>query len=119
MFASIKSFFKNKINSIKRFIIPTSIMASLASVTPFVFAVTPTEIIKALLNSIFTIALYIGILLLVWGVIILVLAIRNEDADSKSRAVLFIVVAIVLICLGALFDPIFNLVVPGGYTSPK
>jgi uncharacterized membrane protein HdeD (DUF308 family) len=69
---------------------------------------TPDGIIGAILNVIFKIAGYIGILLLVWGIVVLVLAIRNEDADSKSRAVLFIVVAIVLICLGAVFKPVMD-----------
>ena len=69
---------------------------------------TPEGIIKELLKVIFDIAKWIGILLLAWGAITLVLAIRNEDADSKSRAVLFLVVAIVLICLGSVFSDVLT-----------
>ena len=75
---------------------------------PFAAEPTPEGIINALLTTIFNIAKWIGILLLAWGIITLVLAIRNEDADSKSRAVLFIIVAIVLICLGSVFSGVLD-----------
>ena len=84
-------------------------IAILVLTTPIAMAATAEEIIGKLLGVIFKIAGYIGVLLLIWGIIMLVLAIRNEDADSKSRAVLFIVVAIVLITLGSLFKPVLDL----------
>ena len=109
MLTAIKKFIQKKATAIKSMATPACIMSAIACTTPLVFAAPTAEgLIGKILGVIFTIAGYIGILLLVWGVIMLVLAIRNEDGDSKSRAVLFIVVAIVLITLGAVFDPVMR-----------
>ena len=115
MFAKLKKFVQEKKASIKKLAIPTTIMAAIAAATPMAMAADPdpTKIIKELLNVIFKIAGYIGILLLAWGAVTLVLAIRNEDADSKSRAVMLIVVAIALMCLGTLFGAVMK---AAGYT---
>lgn len=43
-------------------------------------------LVQNLLGYVFAIFKYIGWLLLAWGVGQLVLAFKNEDADSKSRA---------------------------------
>ena len=111
MLTKLKSFFAKKKQ--KNHVLSTlaCIAATIACTTSFALAANPSAdgLIGAILNIIFTIAGYIGVLLLVWGIVILVLAIRNEDADSKSRAVLFIVVAIVLICLGSVFKPVMDL----------
>ena len=45
-----------------------------------------------------------GWLLLAWGIGQLVLAFKNEDADSKSRAMMLIVVAIILTVVGTIFN---------------
>lgn len=47
---------------------------------------------------------YIGTILLVWAVGQLVLAFKNEDADSKSRAVMVLVCAVLLMSIGAIYD---------------
>ena len=39
---------------------------------------------------------YIGIALGAWGIIQLALAFKNEDADSKSRALMLIIASIIL-----------------------
>ena len=109
MFQKLTGFFAKKKQQIKTLGIPACIATAIAAATPIALAApTADGLINAILNVIFTIAGYIGILLLVWGIVVLVLAIRNEDADSKSRAVLFIVVAIVLICLGSVFKPVMD-----------
>lgn len=59
-----------------------------------------------ILDVITTIFTYIGILLLAWSIGMLVLAFKNEDADSKSRAMMLLVVSVVLIGI----DGILNLV---------
>ena len=61
-----------------------------------------------LLDEIFDIVQGIGVLLLAVGVILLVLAIKTEDPEAKTRAILFIVVAIVLIFIGTILNPIFS-----------
>lgn len=111
MFKKIKESITKNAIALKAMLTPVSIVATLGATAPFVLAeeVEANAIIGSLLGSILTIASYIGILLLVWGLIMLVLAIRNEDADSKSRAVLFIVVAIVLIAFKSIFAGVLGL----------
>lgn len=53
-------------------------------------------------------ALWIGGFLLLWGLVQFGLALRNEDSDSKSRSIMVIVAAIVLMGIKA----IFNVVAP-------
>lgn len=61
-----------------------------------------------ILNIIYDIFKYIGVLLLAWSIGMLVLAFKNEDADSKSRAMMMMVVSVALIGLGAIIGPIVN-----------
>lgn len=113
MFNKLKNFVQNKQLVIKTLVLITCVLTTLACSTCLAFAddttATPGEIIQGLLNVIFDIAGYIGVLLLAWGGITLFLAIRNEDADSKSRAVMLLVVAIGLICFGAIFGEVIKL----------
>lgn len=51
-------------------------------------------------------AMWIGAFLLLWGIIQFGLALRNEDSDSKSRSIMVIVAAIVLMCIKAIFNTI-------------
>lgn len=62
------------------------------------------NLVQNLLGYVFAIFKYIGWLLLAWGVGQLVLAFKNEDADSKSRAMMLLVVAIILTSLGTIFN---------------
>lgn len=52
----------------------------------------------------FTMFKYIGFFLLVWGVGQLVLAYRNDDSDSKVRAIMAIACGAALFGLKTLFD---------------
>ena len=60
------------------------------------------DMVSTLLGYIFGIFQYIGILLLAWGVGQLVLAFKNEDGDSKSRAIMLILSSIVLMSIGTI-----------------
>lgn len=64
--------------------------------------------VSTLLGYIFGIFQYIGILLLAWGVGQLVLAFRNEDGDSKSRAIMLILSSIVLMSIGTIVSGLVN-----------
>lgn len=64
------------------------------------------NILVDILNSIFNIASGIGILLLAWGIVMFVMAIKSEDAESKSRAAMLVVAAVVLVCIGSFVRPI-------------
>lgn len=69
---------------------------------------TGKDVINSILDIIYTMALYIGIILLVWSIVMLVLALKNEDADSKSRAIMLIAVSIALIGIGTVVQPIVD-----------
>lgn len=62
------------------------------------------DLVTSLLGYVFAIFRYIGWLLLAWGVGQLVLAFKNEDADSKSRAMMLLIVAIILTSIGTIFN---------------
>lgn len=80
----------------------SAIAASTAAVVG-ASATTASGLVSNLLNYVFGIFKYIGLLLLAWGVGQLVLAFKNEDADSKSRAMMLVVVAIILTVLSTVF----------------
>ncbi len=67
------------------------------------------KVMTPLIQLIGSIFRWIGILLLVWGAGQLILAFKNDDADSKSRAITIIVVSVLLI----LFKSIANMVLGG------
>ena len=75
-----------------------------ASSATLVGASAASTLVNNLLGYVFGIFKYIGILLLAWGVGQLVLAFKNEDADSKSRAMMLVVVAIILTVLSSIFN---------------
>jgi len=51
---------------------------------------------------------YIGAVLLAWAIGQLVLAFKNEDADSKSRAVMVLVCAVMLMSINTIYNAITN-----------
>lgn len=55
------------------------------------------KLVNSMLGIILAIARYVGIILVTWGIIQLLMAFRNEDADSKSRATMIIIASIALI----------------------
>lgn len=63
-----------------------------------------TGMISTLVNFIFQIFRWIGVLLAAWAIGQLVLAFKNEDADSKSRAIMLLLVSIALIGAKTVFD---------------
>lgn len=86
-----------------------ALVASVTAVVPVstvmtVCAATEDDLIKKVLEIIFDIFRYIGILLLAWSIGMLVLAFKNEDADSKSRAIMMMVVSVVLIGVKTIFN---------------
>ncbi len=93
--------------------------AASVAMVPTAFAAPTTSttgnaVVNAILDVIETMAFYIGIILLVWSVVMLVLALKNEDADSKSRAIMLIAVSIALIGIGAFLTPILS---AAGFTA--
>lgn len=72
---------------------------------------TAEGLVKNMSSYVFAIFKYIGWLLLAWGIGQLVLAFKNEDADSKSRAMMLIVVAIILTVIGTIFKGVMGITV--------
>ena len=83
-------------------------LAPFASVVPMHAEVSPAtkSMVKGILGIVFDIATIVGIILLVWSIFQLVMAFKNEDADSKSRAIIVIVVSVTLIGLNPLLQAI-------------
>ena len=69
---------------------------------------TADGIMGTIVGYVCSIFRYIGILLLAWSIGMLVLAFKNEDADSKSRAMMMLVVSIILICLKTVVSAILT-----------
>lgn len=83
-------------------------LGTAAAVMPVALAssgngIQTSNILKSLLQYVFKIFRYIGLILVAWGIGQLVLAFKNDDADSKSRAIMTIVAAAMLFGLGELF----------------
>lgn len=57
---------------------------------------------KGVINIIFEVAKYVGIVLAVSGIFQLILAYKDDNADGQSRAVRLVVVALVLLGLKTL-----------------
>ena len=115
MFKKIKSALSKPINKVRAAYIGAT-AAAMSTFMPFVSATggafdQADTTVKNLITVILKIFFYIGMLLLVWSVGMLVLAFKNEDADSKSRAMMMLVVSIVLMGLEAFL----KLVLPAGY----
>ena len=90
---------KVKARTLKK--VGVSSIATLAATSAIPFAAnSASTMVNKLLGYIFGIFFWLGILLLAWGVGQLVLAFKNEDADSKSRAMLVIMAAILLTVVG-------------------
>ena len=80
---------------------------------------TAEALVKNLLGYVFAIFRYIGWLLLAWGIGQLILAFKNEDADSKSRAMMLLVVAVILTVIGNIFNGIMSSTIGGNIDTNK
>ncbi len=82
--------------------------AAFVLINPAFAADDPTEKIKEILNKIVSVIELIfqavGAILSVYAIGQLVLAFKNEDSDSKSRASTLLVVGVVLIALPFIID---------------
>lgn len=63
---------------------------------------TTDQVMKGVINIIFEVAKYVGIVLAVSGIFQLILAYKDDNADGQSRAVRLVVVALVLLGLKTL-----------------
>lgn len=82
------------------------------------FADTTGQIIGKVLDVIFNIFMWIGIVLLVWSIGMLIMALKEDDGASKSRAIMYLVISVVLIGFKALVGPILDVAAPGVFGTP-
>lgn len=75
-------------------------------------AADASDIVAKMIGYVLQIFQYIGFLLLAWGIAQLVLAFKNEDADSKSRAMMVLVTAIILTTIKPIIKAIIAQVDP-------
>lgn len=71
------------------------------------------NVIETFLGYVLDIFISIGALLLFWAVGQLALAFKDDNPESKSRAMMMLVAAAILISVGALAGPILNQVASG------
>ena len=69
-----------------------------------VFAGAAEDVLKQMIDIICKVFKYVGVVLAVYSIGQLVMAFKNEDADSKSRATTMLVVACVLVGINALVN---------------
>lgn len=62
----------------------------------------------AMTDIIFTIAFYVGAIIIVGGIFNWIMAQKDENADSQSRAIKFIIVGFALCCLKVIVGPVIN-----------
>jgi hypothetical protein len=68
--------------------------------------INPTDMVNKLISMVCTIFGLIGALLLAWAIGSLVSAFRNEDADSKSRAMQAVIVAVLLCSVKLIYESV-------------
>ena len=62
------------------------------------------EMMGSIVGTVCDIFRLIGSVLLVWAIGQLVMAFKNEDADSKSRAMMVLVAAVLLVCVPSIYE---------------
>ena len=103
---------KTKLSNIKNKIKVAGMTS--AAVTPGLVVIanaadgTAKTLVQNLLGYIFGIFFFIGVLLLAWGIGQLVLAFKNEDGDSKSRAIMLIIASVVLMAVGGIVNGVLS-----------
>lgn len=100
---------KDKIKKIGATIAAGAMTAMLFMVNAFAADdASATEIVQEFLGYVYDMFICVGALLGVWAVAQLALAFKNEDADSKSKAMMMLIVAAVLIGIAPLADTILT-----------
>ena len=82
-------------------------IASTAIIANPMFAMAGVDsMFNTLVSYVCKIFFYIGAILLVWSIGQLVLAFKNEDADSKSRAIMVLVCSLLLMSVRSIYNAV-------------
>lgn len=114
MFANLKQKGTEFSNKAHRFFLPTEVTTIaknlfsggmlLYALPMMTMAAGIDDMFGTLISYVFKIFFYIGAVLLAWSIGQLIMAFKNEDADSKSRAVMVIVVSCLLMSAGGIYS---------------
>ena len=83
-----------------------------ASVVPTLCAPDMKTIFLSMLEVVYNLALYVGIGILVFGLVKWFMAMQDENPEGQSRAIKQAVVGVALICFKTFVGPIINSVLP-------
>lgn len=86
-----------------------ALSVSLMTVTPTLCAPTMEGIFTKLMDVLYDIFFWMGAVIVAVSVANWIVAMKDENADGQSRAIRFIVVGIVLVCLKSVLAPIIAL----------
>ena len=112
MFKKLRKFAQEKTEKLEQATAPMLAAGAAIGLVPTVYAADAKTAVKGIIDMVFQIFQYIGVILALWGVGALVLAFKNEDADSKSRAIMSLVVGVCLVVLTPLFGTWVNSLLP-------
>ena len=98
-------------NSLRRwkYSLLAALTVSSMTFTPTLCAPTMKGIFTKLMDILYDIFFWMGAVIVAVSIANWVMAMKDENADGQSRAVRFIVVGIVLVCLESVLDPIIKL----------
>lgn len=83
-----------------------TLIVSMESMQMYAMAGSMDNMFQDLIGTVCKVFFYIGAILLVWAIGQLVLAFKNEDADSKSRAVMVLVTAVLLMSIRTIYNTV-------------
>lgn len=83
-----------------------------ASTVPTLCEPTMKSIMLSMLEVVYNLALYVGIGILVFGLVKWFMAMQDENPEGQSRAIKQAVVGVALICFKAFVGPIITSVLP-------
>ena len=88
------------------FAMAIGVIPSFAAGTPDTDALD--RVMDTVISIVSTAALYIGIVIVLWGVFQIILAFRREDSEGISKQITTVVVGAVLTGFGAFAETIYN-----------
>ena len=102
MFKKMKKFVMEKVEKVEKAFAPMLAAGAAMGIVPTAYADGATDAMQKIINLVYTMFKYIGIVLALWGIGSLIMAFKNEDADSKTRAIMSLIVGVALVTLQAL-----------------
>lgn len=98
-----------KINpKVRKQIMNLAMVTTMAIITTPPAYATASEMISRIIGTVLAIGTYIGAVLLAQGVFQLVMAFKDDNADSKSKAIMLILASIILVSLQTVYTSLMQ-----------